>query len=142
MERLRSLAPEFCCRTPITASNLQHFLQETGRRLPSDYCDLLLLTDGGEGAVGEAGYLLLWSLSDVSRHTAQLGATSDFLAIGSNGGGEAFVVRLKGGDCTYGYLPEVDPSEENFVAFAEDIWEAIRKIGSGDVFDSSEAGDA
>ena len=66
--------------------------QRLGFELPGDYKKFLEAHNGGEGFVGDS-YLRLWPIDDLIGHNEDYQVQTyvpGFLAIGSNGGGEAY----------------------------------------------------
>jgi hypothetical protein len=62
------------------------------QRLPSDYCNFLKESNGGEGFVGNE-YLILWKLDELERFNQEYEVglyLPSVVLFGSNGGGEAY----------------------------------------------------
>jgi hypothetical protein len=68
--------------------------------LPSAYFAFLQKNDGCEGDLGlEPGYVILWRAAEVELFTSEYLVPEycpGYICIGSNGGGELFVVSLSG----------------------------------------------
>ena len=93
--------------------------------------------NGGEGPIGNAGYIVLWSIEksrDFHTHERFNKTSAKYIPIGSNGGGELLVIRYSGNDATFGYMPFIDPSDDNFVVINCDFWKALELIGEGRAF--------
>jgi len=60
---------------------------------PQDYSEFMQETNGGEGSMGQANYLILWKIEELAKlnkeYDAELYAPG-YLIIGSNGGGTAY----------------------------------------------------
>lgn len=68
--------------------------------LPSEYFEFLLRSDGGEGFLGiSPGYFRLWASHEVAHFSSEYQVTKylpAYLAVGSNGGGELFILAVSG----------------------------------------------
>ncbi|MFO1315575.1 MAG: SMI1/KNR4 family protein [Burkholderiales bacterium] len=68
--------------------------------LSNDYLAFLANSDGGEGFVGLApGYFQLWRASEVARYSSEYEVQKylpGYLAIGSDGGGDLYVLPVTG----------------------------------------------
>lgn len=102
--------------------------------LPEIYKRFLLLTNGGEGFIGENSYIILWSLQDLLEFNKSYEANEyvpGLFLIGSNGGGEAYAFDLR----TIPYaivqvpfvgmdLKLVEIVGEDFLIFLENLYNA------------------
>src|SRR5262245_43223069 len=91
-ERVRNLLKDASLNDGAVEEDIQRLLAYAGTDLPQAYLDLLKLSDGVEGPIGERGYLQLWPAADVPVRNDGC-CTADFapglLLIGSDGGGTA-----------------------------------------------------
>ena len=72
---------------------LQKSESELGFKFPEEYANFLSQTNGAEGAIGEAAYLVLWSIENVGslNKAYKVNEYAPYLTLfGSNGGGTAF----------------------------------------------------
>jgi hypothetical protein len=88
----KKLFPGFDFNPPLSAEAITKFEAESGVRLRQDYAAFLLLSNGGEGSIGN-GYANLWRLEEIIEMNRSY-QVADFapglLLFGSDGGGEAF----------------------------------------------------
>jgi hypothetical protein len=64
-----------------------------GHAIPDDYFDFVQVSNGGEGPVGERGYVQLWSAEDLERESRDYdpeGVAPHLLMFGSNLGGTVY----------------------------------------------------
>jgi hypothetical protein len=69
-----------------------------GLDFPAEYKDFLLVSDGGEGFIGENSYAILWHLAELASLNLAYEVTTyapGLFAFGSNGGGEAFAFDFR-----------------------------------------------
>jgi hypothetical protein len=138
MHKILQVAPEFELRQPLSLSEIEEWQTASGLRLPGSYVEFLLLSNGGEGPIGEGGYLMLWPLELLLVESKQLSGIADrpiYLSVGSNGGGESLVINFDSSPVRVGFLPNIDSAPSNFVVIDDDFWEALVKIGADRTFD-------
>jgi hypothetical protein len=102
-ERLKELLRRFQTTRPASADEIEAFEREAGVTLPSDYCEFLRFTDGGEGFIGANSYAMLWKIGELLRLNREYQAhecAPGLLLFGSSGGGEAFAFDQRGGGKT------------------------------------------
>ncbi len=90
--------PEFVVNGRSTQDKISALNGAYSFRLPQDYLDFLLATDGGEGFVG-ARYIVVWRTDEVVRFNEEYQFPKyapRFVCFGSNGGGEGFAFDLGG----------------------------------------------
>ena len=75
-------------------------LRERFPLLPDDYFSFLRQSDGGEGFVGlKPGYFQLWRANEVAQYSFGYQVQEylpGYIAVGSNGGGELYVLPISG----------------------------------------------
>lgn len=97
--------------SPVSEAELSELIRSAPCRLPDAYLEFLQHSDGAEGPLGIApGWCQLWSASAVLKLNEAY-ALSEFLpgylAIGSNGGDELFVIPTSGSDPPVLMVPAV-----------------------------------
>jgi hypothetical protein len=103
-----------------------------GRRLPEDYITLMRDGNGGEGPVGEHGFLRIWPLAEVvdqTRRYARFDQFEDLVVFGTDGGGEAFCFDTVG---RYLAVPFVGGREDRTIA-GDSLGNFLRKLGDGEI---------
>lgn len=85
---------------PGAAPDVVSKLRKEFPLLPEDYFQFLLQSDGGEGFVGvQPGYFALWQAHEVSECSSSYEVPKylpGFMAIGSSGGGDLYVLSVSG----------------------------------------------
>jgi len=61
-ERLKELLRRFQTTRPASPDEIEAFEREPGITLPSDYCEFMRFTDGGEGFIGVNSYAMIGEL--------------------------------------------------------------------------------
>ncbi|CAB4955855.1 unannotated protein [freshwater metagenome] len=80
-------------RRPARAAAVREHLAAYGPAIPADYLEFLETSNGGEGPVGEFGYVQLYPVEELARHTAGYEVESyapGHLLFGSSGGGSLY----------------------------------------------------
>jgi hypothetical protein len=125
---------------PISEEELLEFQKDINFQLPASYKEFLRASNGGEGFVGVDGYVALWPVEMILRNRLSYEfdkCLPDYIPIGSNGGGEALVIRRRGNSATFGYIPFSDLTENSFIEIDQEFWRTIALIGEGRVFETS-----
>ncbi len=92
------LLEKFQRNAPARISDIRQFEMTLGRSLPADYTAFLLYANGGEGWVGDNGYIRLWRLEEILEANKGYGFDEfapGLLAFASDGGGEAFAFDMR-----------------------------------------------
>jgi hypothetical protein len=142
MANLNTLAPDFTKEPPASREDIENYELQLARHFPASYCEFLLEANGGEGSIGESGYVMLWPLHALEENLKGYKFdryVPDFLPIGSDGGGEALVIDYRTNPHRLGYVPFSDLQYESFVPISANFWDALRIIGEGRVFDYAHA---
>src|SRR5262249_30653850 len=80
---------------------INELLGSAGTELPQEYLDFLRAANGGEGPLGERGYLALWRAEEVGQANQEYSVAEfapGLLLIGSDGGGTAVGIDLRSSD--------------------------------------------
>jgi hypothetical protein len=134
---MNNLNQGFSKSIPASPEEVSKVESSIGVNFPSSYKQFLFHINGGEGNIGEKGYIVLWPVEQISSNIKNYEFEKMFpsyIPIGSNGGGEAFVIKFSGNYATFGYIPFMDLNDENFVEIDKDFWKAIDLIGQGKAF--------
>lgn len=65
MDELLAILNTMELNAPCKAEELRKIEQYLGKPLPNDYAEFMKLHNGGEGPVGENGYLAIWGTDEV-----------------------------------------------------------------------------
>jgi hypothetical protein len=84
-----------------------------GVGLPGDYVELLKLTNGGEGFVGEVSYLMLWPVEEILERNKKLEADNKLVLFASNGGDAAFAFDRSSPGMPIVEIPYLDMDEQS-----------------------------
>src|SRR3569833_2002325 len=86
-----------------TEADVKALERDIGMTLPRDYRRFLLQSNGAEGFIGKAAYVMLWGTKEI----AQLNRSYEvdryapgLLIFGSSGGGEAYGFDRRAAACT------------------------------------------
>lgn len=104
-----------------------------GIRLPDDYIQFLGENGGGEGAVGEQGYLQLWGLSELDENNKLYEASEyfpDCTLIATDLSGALFGITKLG---EY-FAADANGPDEDIEIMCDTFEEFIEKIGGGEYF--------
>lgn len=111
-----------------------------GLQFPASYRRFLLNSNGGEGFLGSDNFLRLWSVKEIESHFSGYRFAEllpGYAPIGTDGGGEALVIRTKGNSVEFGFVPFGDMVEGSFIPISQDFEHAIKLIGEGKAFQAS-----
>ena len=137
MNNRSNFDPRFKLRPPAIENDINNVEAMLGHSFPKSYRDFLMLSDGGEGFVGDEGYLSLWTIKTLLEHRRGYGFDKNlpnFIPIGSNGGSEAFVIKYSGNSANFGFIQFADTNEIDFIDLHDDFRGALRIIGAGKAF--------
>ena len=117
----------FYLESPTNIDNILYFEQKYKFNLPKDYKDFLLHSNGGEGEIGENGYLRLFpieELIEVNNDYSIFEYLNNILVFGSDGGGIGYAFDVSNDsivEVDFNSLNENDifPLSENFDSFIE-----------------------
>lgn len=134
---MNEFGEDFVFSPGSTIESIKQAEDVVGIQFPEEYQKFLLNANGGEGFLGSTHFLKLWSIEEMIASFFGYGFSNQlpgFLPIGTDGGGEALAIRLKGNSVVFGFVPFADLVEENFISIAKNFDEAIRLIGEGKAF--------
>ena len=137
---IEQMLVEFDRNPPSELAIIEKAERQTGFVFPADYRDFLLKQNGGEGWIG-LNYASLWraeELAEMNEGNMFTELAPAILAIGSNGGGEAYAFDRRTAEPSLVLIPfigmELDvaiPIAKSFHAFLERIFT------SDDLFENS-----
>jgi hypothetical protein len=90
---LLTLLSDFDWRPACDPGALEQLRERFGHAIPDDYFDFVQVSNGGEGPVGERGYVQMWPVEDLERESRKYdpeGMTPHLLLFGSNLGGTVY----------------------------------------------------
>ena len=103
-------------RKGATPEGMEKLQQTIGHRLPSSYVDLMNLTNGIEGFVGNVKYLMLWPVEEQAELNEGYGAKEfapGLWLIGSNGGDAGYAFDTRRHPMPIMEVPFLDMSSED-----------------------------
>lgn len=106
-----------------------------GVRLPTDYLEFVCENGGGEGALGEEGYLQLWPLGELAEQNEFYEvreALPNCALIGTDLSGSKFGVTERGE--FFAVPDDMGLDAEEIIVLCGSFEEFIEKIGNGDYF--------
>jgi SMI1/KNR4 family protein SUKH-1 len=122
---------EFDGNPPSELAIIEKTERQTGFVFPADYRDFLLKQNGGEGWIG-LNYAMLWraeELAEMNKGYMFTELVPALLAIGSNGGGEAYAFDRRTAEPSLVLIPFIGmepdvviPIAKSFHAFLELIY--------------------
>ncbi|MBN2016296.1 SMI1/KNR4 family protein [Candidatus Dojkabacteria bacterium] len=118
---------------PANIQVIKDLEDKIDKKLPKDYKDVLLHTNGFVGAVGENGWFELWKAEEVidKNHGYKFDIElPDILVVGSNQGGFKYGIDLRKQPYRYMMVDPVSMKEDLFDGGAS-FEELLVKIGEG-----------
>lgn len=121
---------------PADIKNIAEVQKQLNVKFPQDYIDFLLLTNGYEGMVGES-YVQFTEIEKIIEYTEGYGGEFFpwIIHIGSDGGGEMFVLDKRENPLKYGITPYIG-SDEDFISLGDTFEEFIRHLYYSDFWKS------
>jgi len=117
----------------ISEEGLTKVEAEIGLTFPPDYRAFLRRMDGGEGPIGPEAYLSLWRAQDI-RATNQsynvAASAPGFLAVGSDGGGEAYGFDIRDRTWSVVRMPFVGMSWATAVPVGDSFVDFLRTLSA------------
>ena len=98
-ELIQRIKPRWYGRPGATDEAIRAAEAQLGITFPSDYCEFLTWSNGGEGQVGD-DYLSLWPIEEAPQlnEDYQIGKyLPNVIGIGSDGGGECYALDYRRG---------------------------------------------
>ncbi|NOU92498.1 hypothetical protein GC093_04515 [Paenibacillus sp. LMG 31456] len=83
----------FQTNTPISKRDIEDVETMLRIKFPVDYVEFRLQTNGGEGTIGESGYLRLWKIGEIVQGNVEYSVhefAPGLIIIGSDVGGAAY----------------------------------------------------
>lgn len=99
-EKTRRLLDGLSLREPAQDGVIRRVESQLGVPLPADYVEFLVRPNGGEGPIGESGYLTLWpaeELSQLNKDYCVQEFAPGLTLMGSDGGGNAYAIDTREG---------------------------------------------
>ena len=107
-------------------------------KLPKDYVDFLLQTNGYEGQLGQS-YSIFTPVDKIEEFT-QLYGTQFFpwiIFIGTDGGGDMYVIDKRTNPLQFGLLPFIS-SDEDFIPLGDTFEEFIKHLYDNDFWTTTD----
>lgn len=96
-EQIKALLSQFELNEPASEINIKKVEKLLNINFPQEYYDFLLISNGGEGAIGQS-YLVLWKIEDLIELNDAYGVEEfapGLLIIGSDGGDTAYCIDIR-----------------------------------------------
>lgn len=96
-EQFKVLLSQFDHNEPASEINIKNVEELLSINFPQEYYDFLLISNGGEGAIGQS-YLVLWEIEDLVELNDAYGVEEfapGLLIIGSDGGDTAYCIDIR-----------------------------------------------
>jgi hypothetical protein len=117
---------------PASPENVRS-LRDQFPNLPSEYFEFLLRSDGGEGFLGiRPGYFQLWASHEVVHFSSMYQVTEylpAYLAVGSSGGGELFILAVSGSPAGIFCIDPISLKSEDVVLVAPNFAAFVSQFG-------------
>jgi hypothetical protein len=113
--------------------------RQAGFALPADYRDFLLKRNGGDGWVG-LNYAMLWRAEELTEKNEGHSFTDlapAILAIGSNGGGEAYAFDRRTAEPSLVLIPFIGMDLDVAIPIAKSFHAFLERIYTSDLFEGS-----
>ena len=120
---------EFSGASDMTAAEIN------GVKLPRDHLEFVSKNGGGEGAIGDEGYLQLWSLGELAEQNEFYEVRETLprcVLIGTDLSGSKFGVNERGE--FFAVPDDMGLDAEDIVVLCSTFEEFIEKIGNGNYF--------
>jgi hypothetical protein len=117
---------------PAKISDIDLAEKKLGIKLPQDYVDFLLVTNGFDGMIGES-YVVFEKLEKVVEYTTTYCGNYFPWAIyiGTDAGNEMFVIDKRGDNFTFGILPYIS-EESDFIKIGDTFEEFVMHLYNND----------
>lgn len=131
---------EFDRNPPSELAIIEKAERQAGFVFPADYRDFLLKQNGGEGFIG-LNYAMLWRAEELAEMNEGYSFTDlapAILAIGSNGGGEAYAFNRRTAEPSLVLIPFMDKDLDIAIPIAKSFHAFLERIfTSDDLFEDS-----
>ena len=132
--RYQNLLHEFVQNGTAIHDDIDKLQKSLGFRLPADYVEFLVKTNGGEGPIGEFGYACFWPLDELMKWNESY-QVADYapglFLFGSDGGGEAFAFDTRKVPMSIVEVTFVSMSYDDIIHIAFDFESFLNALGSG-----------
>jgi hypothetical protein len=131
MNQNDDLLKDFELNAPVSEDAIAAFERDQTVVLPPSYRLFLMRGNGGEGPVGDFGYANFWRIEEIAGLNQSYKIQEylpGYLAIGSDGGGEAFAISVRPGAPSFVQVPFVGLSEEDCVAMGITFDEMLENL--------------
>jgi len=101
-QNIEELLVGFSGNVPARENIISNAEAKLSKLLPSDFKELLKISNGGEGNIGNQ-YLIIWAIEELAAYNEQYEVAKyapGLLVFGSNGGGEAYAFDYRIGSCS------------------------------------------
>lgn len=118
--------------TPATISLIESAEAKLGIVFPRDYVEFLLLSNGGEGFVGN-NYLIMWEVGNLCSNNEEYEVAVNapgLLLFGSNGGSEAYAFDRRYQHCNIVRVPFVAMNLEDTIIFSQSFVDFLGRLYS------------
>jgi len=118
-------------RPGVKLESIDQLMRQIGVRLPGDYVEFILSSDGAEGPVGEQGYLRLWSLQEILElnegyHVSEF--APGLLLFGGDGGDVGYAFDTRSNTLPIVQVQLSDMSLESAKPFERTFTEFLKKL--------------
>jgi len=116
---------------PATAEAIADCERRLQWKLPADYIKLLALTNGGEGFLGDGGYLVLWPIEELAAMNEEYEIwlyLPGFVSFGGNGGGEGYAYDIRSSQIAIVQFPFIGMEPEVVIPLASDFSGFLKRV--------------
>jgi hypothetical protein len=133
--RITQLLAKCVKNPPASRSQIDDLITAVGIRLPADYVELLMYSDGVEGFVGEddMNYLSLWPVDDIKSNGIYEEAPF-YVFIGSNGAGEGYAYDKRFADPPIVNVPFIGAISEPPRILGGSLLEFLQRLHDAPLF--------
>lgn len=122
--------------TPASLSEIKDVEDKLGVKLPKDYIDFMMFSNGCEGSIGES-YIVMWPIEELVQCNEDY-EVEDYvpglILFGSNGAGEAYGFDMRGEQVSYIMVPFM-LEYEAIIRQGYTIHEFFERLYTGSLFE-------
>ena len=136
---VEQMLAEFHGNPPSERAIIEQAERRAGFAFPGDYRDFLLKQNGGEGFIG-LNYAMLWRAEELTEMNEGYNFTDlapAVLAIGSNGGGEAYAFDRRTAEPSLVLIPFMDMDLDVAIPIAKTFHAFLERIYTSDLFEGT-----
>ncbi len=118
---------------PASKEAIEYSSINLGIKFPEDLVVFYKKSNGGEGSLGEKGYIQLWRVEDLAKFNADLNTQESLpntFLFASNGGGTNYGYRYKDGEGCYFSVDPISMQEDCFYG-GKTLNELLDKVSCG-----------